>query len=117
MTIKREELNKHLVDLSEVTDGKRLDPIHPGQVLQGDFLKPLGISVYALAVKIRVPRSRINDIVRGRRAITTETALRLSRYFGTSAEFWINLQTCYDLDIADRALGGRIDSEIQPRAV
>src|SRR5271157_3367505 len=72
----------------------------PGGVLRDEFLTPLGISVYELVNAIKVPRSRVNDIVLGRRAITTDSALRLGRYFGTTPEFWINLQAHYDLDVA-----------------
>ena len=88
-----------------------------GQLGIGDeFLEPLGLSVYELAKDIHVPRSRANDIVRGDRAITTDTALRLARYFGTTPEFWINLQARHDLDVADRGLRKKIDKEIKPRA-
>jgi addiction module HigA family antidote len=75
----------------------------------------LSISVYALAEAIKVPRSRVNDIVLGRRSITADTALRLGRYFGTSPYFWINLQARYDLEVAERALRRRVDKEIRPR--
>ncbi len=81
-----------------------------------DFLEPMGLSVYALANDLRVPRSRLNDIVLGRRAITTDTALRLARYFGTSAEFWINLQSHYDLEVAKTTLKPNIEREVTPRA-
>jgi len=116
MSIKRDDLDNHLVDFSDVTTGKRLDPIHPGEILREEFLAPFELSVYELANEIHVPRSRVNDIVRGRRSITTDTALRLSRYFGTSAEFWINLQTRYDLDVADRSSRKKIEKEITPHA-
>ena len=76
----------------------------------------MGISVYELANAIKVPRSRAHDIVLGRRAITTDTAMRLGRYFGTSAEFWINLQARYDLDVAERSARRRIEQEVAPRA-
>ena len=78
--------------------------------------EPMGLSVYELANAIKVPRSRANDIVRGRRAITTDTALRLGRYFGTTAAFWINLQARHDLDVADRSLRKKIEREVKPRA-
>jgi addiction module HigA family antidote len=84
--------------------------------LRIDFLEPMKISIYTLAQVIKVPRSRVNDIVLGRRAITTDTALRLARYFGTSPEFWVNLQARYDLDIAGRSLRQRIEREVSPRA-
>jgi len=114
MTIKREDLDNHMVDFSEVTTGKRLDPVHPGEILREEFLEPFELSVYALANEIHVPRSRVNDIVRGKRSITTDTALRLSRFFGTSAEFWINLQKRHDLDVADRTSRKKIEQEITP---
>jgi addiction module HigA family antidote len=104
MTIKREEIDKRLIDFSDVRSGRRLPPVHPGQILRDEFLTPMGISVYELANAIKVPRSRVNDIVLGRRAVTTDTALRLGRYFGTTPEFWINLQAHYDLDLAGRGL-------------
>lgn len=116
MTIKREDLDNQQVDFSDVITGKRLAPVHPGEVLRDEFLEPLGLSVYELAKDIHVPRSRANDIVRGERSITTDTALRLSRYFGTTPEFWINLQARHDLDVADRGLRKKIDKEIKPRA-
>ena len=90
-------------------------PAHPGDVLSEDFLKPLELSQYALAKAIGVPQIRISEIVHGERAVTPDTALRLARYFGTSAEFWIGMQTIYDLETARDQLGSRIDAEIQPR--
>jgi addiction module HigA family antidote len=116
MSIKRENLDAGRVDFKSVTSGRKLAPIHPGEILRDDFLEPMKISVYTLAQVIKVPRSRINDIVLGRRAITTDTALRLARYFGTSAEFWVNLQARYDLEMADRTLRRRIEREVSPRA-
>lgn len=114
MTIKRDDLDK--VDFSDVRSGRRLPPVHPGEILRDEFLTPLGMSVYELALAIKVPRSRVNDIVLGRRAMTTDTALRLGRYFGTSPEFWINLQARYDLDVAGRSVRRRIEREVRPRA-
>lgn len=90
-------------------------PIHPGEVLREDFLKELGISEYRLAKDIGVPPLRINQIVKGKRAITADTALRLSRYFGTSAEFWMNMQAHYDLEVARDRLEGRIKREVLQR--
>ena len=116
MSIKREDLDAGRVDFTGIASGKRLAPIHPGEILRDDFLKPMKISVYTLAQVIKVPRSRVNDIVLGRRAITTDTALRFARYFGTSPEFWVNLQTHYDLEIAGRSLRRQIEREISPRA-
>jgi addiction module HigA family antidote len=116
MPIKREDLDKGRVDFSDVRSGRRLPPIHPGEILRDEFLTPMEISVYALAHAIKVTRSRVNDIVLGRRAITTDTALRLGRYFGTSPEFWLNLQARYDLDVADRSMRRRIEQLVTPRA-
>ena len=116
MSIKREDIDQRKVDFSEVRPGRRLPTVHPGTMLRDEFLTPMGISVYALAHAIKVPRSRTNDIVRGRRAITTDTAIRLGRYFGTTPEFWINLQARYDLDVADRTVRRRIEQEVTPRA-
>lgn len=90
-------------------------PAHPGDVLGEDFLKPLGMSQYALAKAIGVPQIRISEIVHGKRAVTPDSALRLARYFGTSAEFWIGMQATYDLEMARDQVGSRIHTEIQPR--
>lgn len=94
---------------------KRMPPIHPGEILREDMLKELGISEYRLAKDIGVPPLRINQIVKGKRAITADTALRLGRYFGTSAEFWMNLQAHYDLELARDRLEARINREVQQR--
>jgi len=91
---------------------KKLDPIHPGEILLEEFLVPLGISQYRLAKDISVPPRRINEIVRGQRAITADTALRLARYFRTTERFWLNLQTRYDLELEKDRLGDRLDREI-----
>ena len=104
------------MEFSNIVTGRRLPPVHPGEILRDEFLEPMGLSVYELANAIKVPRSRANDIVRGRRAITTDTALRLGRYFETSPEFWINLQTRFDLDVADRTVRKKIKKEITPYA-
>jgi addiction module HigA family antidote len=116
MSIKREELDTGRIDLADVITGKKLPLIHPGEILRDDFLQPMKISVYTLAQAIKVPRSRVNDIVLGRRGITADTAFRLARYFGTSPEFWMNLQARYDLDAADRKIRRRIQREVRPRA-
>jgi addiction module HigA family antidote len=116
VTIKREETDTGQVDFPHVHSGRRLPPVHPGQILRDELLTPMGISVYELANAIKVPRSRVNDIVLGRRAITADTALRLGRYFGMTPEFWINLQAHYDLDLAGRGLRKRIEREVAPRA-
>ena len=115
MTITREAVDRRTVDFAGVTSGRRLPPVNPGQFLRDEFLDPLGLSVYALARALNVPRPRLNEVVRGRRSVSTDTALRLARYFGTSPQFWINLQVRYDLDVAERALRRTIDSQVKPR--
>jgi antitoxin HigA-1 len=87
MSIKREDIDRRKVDLSDVRSGRRLRPVHPGEILRDEFLTPMGISVYELAHALKVPRPRANDIVRGRRAITTDAAMRLGRYFGMTLSF------------------------------
>jgi antitoxin HigA-1 len=115
MTIKRENIDRRIVNFSDVASGRRLPPVHPGEILRDEFLTPMGISVYELANAIKVPRSRANDIVLRRRGITTDTAMRLGRYFGMSPEFWISLQARYDLDVADRTMRRKIEQEVAPR--
>jgi addiction module HigA family antidote len=95
----------------------KMRPIHPGEILREEFLVPLGMSAHALALELKVPAPRINDIVRERRAITPDTALRLARYFGTTAQFWMNLQTSYALKITQRISGPAIERSIQARMV
>lgn len=92
----------------------RLASVHPGEVLLEEFLKPMGMSQSRLALAIGVHPRRINEIVLGKRSITADTALRLGRFFGNSARFWLGLQTQYDLDIARDALGERLDIEVRP---
>ena len=92
--------------------GKRLLPVHPGEVLLLDFLEPLGLTQYRLAKSLSVPPRRINEIVHGKRAVTADTALRLARFFGTSERFWLNLQTAYDLDVERDRLGARLPREV-----
>ncbi len=92
---------------------EKLKPVHPGKILQEEFLEPLGLSQNKLALALRVPARRINEIVLSKRRITADTALRLGRYFGMSARFWMNLQARYDLDTAEDALGDRIEREVQ----
>jgi len=84
--------------MAEITNGMR--PIHPGEILREEFLLPMGLSAHALAMALQVPAPRINDVVRERRAVTVDTALRLAKYFGTSAEFWMGLQTDFDMATA-----------------
>jgi addiction module HigA family antidote len=94
---------------------RRLNPVHPGEVLLEEFLKPLSLSQNRVALDIRVPARRINEIVLGKRSISPDTALRLSRYFRTTPQFWLGLQTEYDLDVANDKLGSRIEQEVHPR--
>jgi len=91
----------------------KLAPIHPGEILLEEFLKPMGITQYRLAKDINVAARRINEIVHGKRAISADTGLRLSKYFGTSERFWMNLQTRYDLEVEKDRLGSRLDKEVQ----
>ena len=92
---------------------KKLHPVHPGEVLFEEFLKPMRISQNRLALNIGVPARRINEIVLGKRGITADTALRLARFFGTSAEFWLGLQSQYDLDVTSEELGERLNQEVR----
>ena len=92
---------------------ERLPPVHPGEVLLEDFMQPLGLSQYRLAQDLGVPALRISQIVHGKRAITADTALRLARYFGTSANIWMRLQARYDLERAEIELAGRIQREVK----
>ncbi|BAJ65091.1 MULTISPECIES: HigA family addiction module antitoxin [Anaerolinea] len=93
---------------------REIPPIHPGEILLEEFLKPLGISQNALARALRVPPDRINAIVQGKRSITADTALRLARAFGTTPQFWLNLQARYDLDVAQDRLEEQIEREVLP---
>ncbi len=90
----------------------KLAPVHPGEVLLEDFLSPMGISQYRLAKDISVPARRINEIVHGQRSVSADTALRLSKYFGVSARFWLNLQSQFDLDVESDRLGSRLEDEV-----
>jgi len=91
---------------------KKLNPIHPGEILMEEFLKPIGISQYRLAKDISVPPRRINEIVHGKRSVTADTALRFGRFFGMSPQFWLNLQTRYDLEVTEDSLGNRLEKEV-----
>jgi addiction module HigA family antidote len=93
---------------------KRMKPLHPGEILNEEFLIPLGLSQNRLALDIRVPARRINEIVHGKRRITADTALRLAKYFNMSAQFWLGLQMDYDLDIASDQLSEKLDAEVRP---
>jgi addiction module HigA family antidote len=92
---------------------KKLHPVHPGEVLLEEFLRPMGISQNRLALNIGVPARRINEIVLGKRGISADTALRLAKFFATSAEFWLGLQSQYDLDVTSEELGERLKQEVR----
>jgi len=96
---------------------KKMTPIHPGEVLSEEFLNPMAISQYKLAKDISVSPRRINEIVHGKRAVSADTALRLGRYFGMSPQFWLNLQSHYDLAMAEDQIGSRLTEEVHVRAV
>lgn len=112
MAIAREEL-KHM-DFKDVATGKRLAPVHPGDVLMRDFIEPMGITRYKVAKLTKVQQRRIDEICSGNRAITGDTALRLARLFGMDAAFWINLQGQYDLEIAYRKMQKVVENEVTP---
>ena len=95
----------------------KMRPIHPGEILREEYLVPMNMSAHALALELRVPATRINDIVRERRAITPDTALRLARCLGTTAQFWLNLQNSFDLKLAASETGKRIELEVRPMAM
>ncbi|MBN2761900.1 MAG: HigA family addiction module antidote protein [Bacteroidales bacterium] len=95
---------------------KKLPPIHPGEILREEFLEKMGISQYKLAKDISVPPRRINEIVHGKRSITADTALRLGRFFNMSPQFWLNLQTRYDLEVTEDQLENRLDNEVHALA-
>jgi antitoxin HigA-1 len=118
MSISIEDVAAGRVDFSdiEVPGDKRLPPLHPGEVLREEFLAPLGISAYALAKALRVPLTRITAILAGERAVSADTALRLARFFGTTPEFWINLQGACDLERARSERGAAIAAEVAERA-
>ncbi|MGD8393492.1 MAG: HigA family addiction module antitoxin [Desulfobacterales bacterium] len=92
---------------------KKLPPIHPGEILIEEFLKPMGLSQYRIAKDISVPPRRINEIVHGKRSISADTALRLGRFFGMSPQFWLNLQTRFDLEVTEDLLAERLEKEVQ----
>jgi len=98
--------------MARAKPNRKLPPIHPGEILQEEFLKPLGLSQYRAAREIGVPPRRINEIVLGKRSISADTALRLSRFLSTSPQFWLNLQSRYDLEVESDRLGDRLASEV-----
>jgi antitoxin HigA-1 len=112
MAIAREQLKS--TDFRDVSTGRRLAPVHPGEVLLKDFIEPLGITRYKVAKLAGVQQRRIDEICAGQRAITGDTALRLARLFGTDAAFWINLQAQYDLEVSYRDMHERIEAEVTP---
>lgn len=93
---------------------KLLPPVHPGEILREDYLKPLGLSMNRVALDLRVPVTRISEIVHERRGITSDTALRLARYFNTTPRYWMNLQAAYDLEVAEDKFAAQIDQEVRP---
>jgi len=94
---------------------RRLPPVHPGEILREELMNPLGLSINRVARDLRVPVTRMSEIVNGRRSITADTALRLSRYFGSSPQLWMNLQAAYDLEVVTRASAERIGRDVHPR--
>ena len=94
----------------------RLSPIHPGEILREEFLSPLGMSANELALALRVPATRINEIVNEKRGITADTALRLSRYFGTTPKFWTNMQASWELEVAEDQRGNAVRRDVLPRS-
>jgi antitoxin HigA-1 len=99
---------------ARTTPRNGMRPIHPGEVLREEYLVPLNMSAHALAIALRVPAPRVNDIVRERRGVTPDTALRLARYLGTTPEFWLNLQSSFDLKVAAMEVGKAIEKEVLP---
>jgi addiction module HigA family antidote len=118
MSIPIEDVSAGRVDFRDIErpGGRRLPPLHPGEVLREEFLAPLGMSAYALAKALHVPVNRITAILAGERTVSADTALRLARFFGTTAEFWINLQRAHDLDLARSEQGDAIAAEVRERS-
>ena len=114
MTIQREALNT--IKWGNVVTGKKLGPVHPGAILLHDFIEPMGMTRYKVAKLASVPQRRIDEICSGKRAITADTAMRLARLFGMSAQTWVNLQAQYELEVAEIELGDKIDHEVMPLA-
>jgi addiction module HigA family antidote len=102
--------------VSDKSSKNCMRPVHPGEMIREEFMAPLGLSANALAKALNVPTPRINDVVRGRRGVSADTAMRLARYFGGDARSWLNLQAAYDLRVAEKAVGKRIKREISPAA-
>jgi antitoxin HigA-1 len=118
MSIPIEDVLAGRVDFGDIEQpgGKRLPPLHPGEVLREQFLAPLGMSAYALAKALHVPVNRITAILAGERAVSADTALRLARFFGTTAEFWMNLQGAHDLELARSEQGTAVAAEVRERS-
>lgn len=112
MAIKREELRS--TDFAGIVTGRRLAPVHPGEVLLKEFIEPMDLTRYKVAKGTGVPQRRIDEICAGSRAITADSALRLGRFFGVEAQFWMNLQARYDLEVAERESRKRIEREVTP---
>jgi len=114
------KLKSSTTTVEKMTNARRrkrdIAPVHPGEILKLEFLEPLELSINALSRAIKVPRPRLNDIVRGRRGITADTAMRLACYFSVSAQFWMNLQSHYELEVAEETIGKRLGREIRPHA-
>lgn len=113
MPIRIEELDA--IDLSDVVTGRALSIVSPGDILLHDFIEPLGLSANALATALHVPANRITAIIAGSRRISADTALRLAHYFGTTPQFWMNLQNNYDLRLAEAKVGARVRQEVEAR--
>jgi len=116
VSIPIEDVTAGRVEFGDIVepDEERLPPLHPGEVLREEFLNPLGLSAYALANSLNVPLNRVTAILAGERAVSADTALRLGRFFGTTPEFWINLQGAYDLEVARLKHGRDIVAEVKP---
>jgi addiction module HigA family antidote len=109
-------MSKSLIAIEAGLTMNKMRPIHPGEILREEFLEPDDLSANSLAIALRVPAPRINDIVRERRGVTPDTALRLARYFRTTPQFWMNLQTSYEIKITQRKIGDKIAHQVEPRA-
>ncbi len=109
-------MNKGTMNKRPAAKRRAFSPVHPGEVILADYLEPLGMSQYALAKALGITQARLGEVIRGRRAITPDTALRLARYFGTSAEFWMGMQAQYDLEVARDTVGAKIERTVPRRA-
>ncbi len=118
MTINRDDLDVGHIDFTDIAEPGTFAaaPLHPGEILVSEWLEPLGITAYRLAKDINVPANRVTEIIKGKRAISAETALRLARYFGTDAQSWVNLQAAYDVAVARIEVSDRVEREVAPRA-